>query len=157
MAAALSVDTLGVLGSLAPSPTPGLHAVTMNGSEAATPTDPPLLNAGSGGSAAARASSSSRCFLFRIAKSFKDILTFGVGSGGGVDAASGGDVGRGSSKSAKGNGAARGECGEEAGDDDSTRLFGGDCIRLRGSKDASDCGDGERMVRKGGYGIGAEL
>jgi hypothetical protein len=153
MAAALSVDTLGVLGSLAPSPTPGLHAVTMNGLEAATPTDPPLLNAGSGGSAAVRASSSSRCFLFRIAKSFKDILTFGVGSGGGVDAASGGDVGRGSSES----GAARGGCGEEAGDDDSTRLFGGVCIRLRGSKDASDCGDGERMVRKGGYGVGAEL
>jgi hypothetical protein len=103
-----AIDTLGVavscaLASLAPSVISRFLAASNGGSESGQKsTDPPFLNVGDGGSAAARASSSSRCFFFLIAKSFKDILTFGTLSGGGDEAANGGDCVGGGSDSANG-------------------------------------------------------
>ena len=103
---------------------------------------------GSAGTTAAFAiiiSSSSRCFLFLIAKSFNDILTFGVtcgdsggGGGGGGGGGVAGDVGGGS---ASGNSGSAGtdavrRVGEDAGLGDTGR-----CRRQRGSEDERGCGD----------------
>ena len=53
--------------------------------------------------------------------------------------------------------AARSRCeGEVRDGGDSTWLLGGDCIRLRGSKEVRGCGDGERASRNGGHGITPE-
>lgn len=140
-----AIDTLGVaasweLASLAPSVIPKFLAGSNGGSEwGETSADPLFLNVGDGGSAAARASSS-RCFFFLIAKSFKDILTFGTFSGGGDEAASGGDCIGGGSDSTDGPGAAT----DKVGDKGSTGLFGRDPTRVSGSDELRGCGDGER-------------
>jgi hypothetical protein len=108
------------------------------------------------GTTAARACSSSRCFFFLIAKSFKDILTFGVAcgdGGGGGDAAGRGDEGPGGGG---GSASGRGPRTDEVwrvGLGDSTRLIGRGCRRRKGSEEEeSDCGEGER----GRWGVGSE-
>jgi hypothetical protein len=110
--ATFSMVTLGEAPSsavalLAPSVTPRLFAAFNGGSESGetTSTGPPFLGVGDSGSATVRACSSSRCFFFLIAKSFKDILTFGTFGGGGVEAASGGDCAGGGSEATNGSGA----------------------------------------------------
>jgi hypothetical protein len=111
--ATLSVDTLGVaiscgLPSLAPSAILGILVASNDGSESGkTSTDPPFLDVGDDGSAVARTSSSSRCFFFLIAKSFKDILTFGTFGGSGVEAGCGGDCAGGESKATDNSAVAR--------------------------------------------------
>lgn len=104
----LSMVILGValsdaVASLAPLVIPRFSAAFNGGSESGetTSTGPPFLGIGDSGRAAARACSSSRCFFFLIAKSLKDILTFGAG---GVKATSGGDCSGGGSE---GSGAAK--------------------------------------------------
>ena len=89
----LGVALSGVVPSLAPSVIARSFAAFNGGSESGetTSTGPPFLGVGDSGSTTARACSSSRCFFFLIAKSFKDILTFETFGGSGVEAASGGD------------------------------------------------------------------
>jgi len=92
---ALSVATPGEACS---QPSGSRAASDDGGSEAALVPDGSLGCKESRGTTAARACSSSRCFFFLIAKSFKDILTFGVAcsdGGGGGDAAERGDEGPG--------------------------------------------------------------
>lgn len=91
-------------GAVASSIIPRFFAAFNGGSESGETTSigPPFLGVGDSGSAAARACSSSRCFFFLIAKSFKDILTFGTFGRGGVEAVSGGR-----SEATNGSGAAR--------------------------------------------------
>jgi len=112
----------------------------------------PFPDVWSGGCAAARASSSSRCFFLRNAKSFKDILTFGIGGGGGVGTLGGGDCAGGGSESNKTSGATRHGSGDEVGDGESAWLLVGEDTRLRGSEEVRDCGEGERMPHGGGHG-----
>jgi hypothetical protein len=99
----------GAVASLAPSVVPRFFAAFNGGSESGETisTGPQFLGVGDSGSAAARACSSSRCFFFLIAKSFKDILTFETFGRGGVEAASGGDCAGGGSEATNGSGAAR--------------------------------------------------
>ena len=87
-------------------------------------------------------SSSSRCFFLLIAKSFNDILTFGVtcgdsggGGGGGGGGGVTGDVGGGSASGGSGSAGtdAVKRVGEDAGLGDT-----GCCRRLRGSEDERD-------------------
>lgn len=156
-AVTLAVDTLGVaisdaVTSSPPSMTLGLHATSTVASEITTSTVPPFPHVRSGGCAAARASSSSRCFFLRNAKSFKDILTFGTGGGGGVGTLGGGDCAGGGSKSNKTSGVTGHGSGDEVRDGDSAWLLVGEDTRLRGSEEVRDCGDGERMPHGGGHG-----
>jgi len=82
-----------------------------------------------GSTTAARACSSSRCFLFLIAKSFKDTLTFGLPAvmvkGGGDEYAGGARHPAGVLEPMRFGTAKPG---------DSTRLIGGGCTRRRGSE-----------------------
>ena len=105
----LGVAPSSAIVSLAPSIAPWLFAAFNGGSESGetTSTGPPFLGVGDSGSTAARACSSSRCFFFLIAKSFKDILTFGTLGGDGIEAASGGDCAGSGSEATNGSGAAR--------------------------------------------------
>lgn len=112
----LSMATLsGAVGSLA-------QWAFNGGSESGetTSTGPPFLDVGDRGSVTARACSNSRCFFFLIAKSFKDILTFGTFGEGGVEAAGRGDCAGGRSEVANGSGAAGDRCWEDGGDRGST-------------------------------------
>jgi hypothetical protein len=147
----LGVALSGAVASLVPSVIPRFFAAFNGGSESGetTSTGPPFLGVGDRGSAVTRACSSSRCFFFRIAKSFKDILTFGTFGGGGVEAASVGDCAGGGSEATNGSGEARDR--DEAGDRSSTWLFGGHCTRVRGSDELRGWGDGERT-----HGVGPE-
>jgi hypothetical protein len=108
----------------------------------------PLGGNKSKGSTTARACSSSRCFFFLIAKSLKDILTFGtaciVGGGGGDAVVRGDECSGGGSASGRGPGTDEVWRVGEAGLGDSTRLIGGGSTRLRGSEEERDCGDGDR-------------
>lgn len=100
----LGVALSGTVASLSPSVMPRSSAAFNGGSESGetTSTGPPFLGVGDSGSVAARACSSSRCFFFLIAKSFKDILTFETFGRGDVEAAGGGG-----SEATNGSGAAR--------------------------------------------------